>query len=86
MSIFKRLIMSICGWLIPPKTVDRDLLDEWSSWINIERQIWKEKPDLPEWRFKHEEVYSDPELTKLFYKYIETDESLKARIKESLQN
>lgn len=83
MNMFKRLIMCIGGWLLPPKTLDTLFLNQWSASINLPRHIWKEKPDIKEWKFRYEEVYLDQYRTKLLYKYIETDESLQLRIKES---
>ena len=52
--------------------------------VAIDRLTWVDKPgpDFDEWRYRYDPYFSDPECKHVIYNYVETDESLRDRIKK----
>lgn len=59
------------------------LLEEWANCVAVTRTTWVDKPDhLEHWRYRYDPCFSDPECKHVIYNYIETEASLRERVKE----
>ena len=83
-NYLKTQLLNIKNWLFPHHPDERDYrLDDWSKFTAIYRRSWIKKPGnkFEEWQYNYEPTYADERCTILIYNYIETDKSLRQRIK-----
>ena len=83
-NYLKTQLLNIKDWLFPHYPEERDYdLDDWSGFTKIHRLFWIEKPDdkFKDWQYNHKPTYADEKCTILIYNYIETNKSLRQRIK-----